>query len=209
MSIAKGLLGAASLSLLAVSIHVPAQAQTVADVEVSVQAETLGEVVSTDAEQLAFPVAQEESVELAQARRRTRGTNGGPNFLGIGADFGTADDVTFAVISKFSLNNQVALRPSVLIGDDLAVLVPVTYEFNQFATDVQGFQVRPYAGVGASYSDADDDSNLGMLISAGLDVPVSRRFTFNAQANYAGIFSNEENFGATVGIGYNFNGGGR
>ncbi|MEL6780088.1 MAG: outer membrane beta-barrel protein [Cyanobacteria bacterium J06597_16] len=197
MSLTKGLLGAVGVSLLALSLQLPSQAQMAPEGE-----------VSTEAEQLAYP-ANADAVELAQARRRTRRSAGGSNFIGIGADFGSADDVTFAAISKFSLNNQVALRPSVLVGDDIAVLVPVTYEFNQFSTDVRGFQIRPYAGVGASYSDSDDDSNIGLLLSAGLDIPVSRRFTVNTQANYAGIFSDDENFGVTVGIGYNFGNGGR
>jgi len=211
-SLPKSLLGALGLSLVAASLHLPANAQTAPISETQI-------AVSSEAEQLTTtPVSLEtaeglttktDSLELAQARRRTRNTARGSNFIGIGADFGTADDVTFAVISKYALNNQVALRPSVLVGDDFAVLVPVTYEFNQFSTNVQGFQIRPYAGLGASYTDANDESNLGLLATAGLDIPVSRRFTLNTQANYAGIFSDEENFGVTVGIGYNFSDGRR
>jgi opacity protein-like surface antigen len=157
------------------------------------------------ADQLAYP-APAESTEIAQARRRTRNTvsGRGPDFLGIGGDFGTADDVSFAVISKLSLSDQVAVRPSVLVGNDFAVLVPVTYEFSGYSANVEGFQLRPYAGVGASYIDSDSDSNVGLLLSAGVDVPLSRQFTVNAQANYAGIFNDDSNFGVTVGIGYNF-----
>lgn len=155
-----------------------------------------------------------EPVELAQARRRTRNSaaarRGGGNFVGIGADFGYADDVSFAVISKISLSQQVALRPSVLIGDNFSVLLPVTYEFSRFSTDVgSGFQIRPYAGVGASYVDGNDDNdsddeNFNVLLAAGADVPLSRRFTLNAQANL-GLF-NDTDFGVTVGVGYNFGG---
>ena len=149
----------------------------------------------------------EESVQLAQARRRTtRGIGSGSSFIGIGADFGTTDDISFAVISKFPFNSQLSVRPSALIGDGFAVLVPVTYEFNRFSTNVQGFQISPYAGIGASYVDSDDDENFGLLLSGGVDVPLSRRFTANAQANFAGVFSDESNFGVTVGVGYNFDG---
>jgi opacity protein-like surface antigen len=160
------------------------------------------------ADQLAYPIPAESS-EIAQARRRTRNTvtGRGPDFLGIGGDFGTADDASFAVISKLSLSDQVAIRPSVLIGNDFAVLAPVTYEFSGYSANVEGFQIRPYAGVGASYIDSDDsdsDSNIGLLLAAGVDVPLSRQFTVNAQANYAGIFNDDSNFGVTVGIGYNF-----
>lgn len=160
----------------------------------------------TEASTLASP-STEESAQLAQARRRTtRGVAGSSNYIGIGADFGTTDDISFAVISKYALSDQIAVRPSVLIGDGFAVLVPVTYQFNRFSTDIQGFQISPYAGVGASYVDGDDDSNLGLLLSGGVDVPLSQRFTANAQANFTGIFSDESNFGVTVGVGYNFGG---
>ena len=210
--LSRKLTGALGLSLFAACLHLPAQAQNAVEEETQLY-------VATDTEQLAtYPVsienepvvtqeaAQEtiqEPEKLAQARRRTRNAARGSNFIGIGADFGTADDFTFAAISKFALNDRVALRPSALIGDDFAVLVPVTYEFNQYAANVQGFQLRPYAGVGASYTDSDDDSNFGLLLSAGLDVPLSRRFTGNAQVNYSGVFSDDDNFGVTVGVGYN------
>lgn len=160
-----------------------------------------------EASTLAYPTP-EESTELAQARRRTNttGFGGASNFIGIGADFGTTDDISFAAISRFSLSDQVAIRPSVLIGDGFAVLVPVTYDFSRATTSAGGFQIRPYAGAGASYVDGNDDSNLGLLLSAGVDVPLSRQFTANAQANFAGIFSEDTNFGVTVGVGYNFSG---
>ena len=164
--------------------------------------------VNTEAAQLTSP-ASEESTDIAQARRRTRGVRApGSDFVGIGADFGTASNVSFAVISKLTLRDQIAVRPSVIVGNDFAVLVPVTYDFSRFNADVQGFQIRPYAGVGASYVD-NSGSSVGLLLTAGVDVPVARSFTANAQANYAGIFSDSSNFGVTVGVGYNFSGLGR
>ncbi len=162
---------------------------------------------NNEAAELAYPAA-EESADIAQARRRTRNAvrGTGSDFIGVGADFGTAGDVGFAVISKLSLRDQIAVRPSVTIGDGFAVLVPVTYDFSRYNTSVEGFQIRPYAGVGASYVDTDDSSGIGLLLTAGVDVPVARNFTANAQANYAGIFSDSDNFGVTVGVGYNFGG---
>ncbi|MEO1792387.1 MAG: hypothetical protein AAFR25_09215 [Cyanobacteria bacterium J06629_19] len=157
----------------------------------------------TEASELAYP-AIEEPEELAQVRRRrTRGgAASGANFIGIGADFGYADDVSFAAISKFSFTERWAVRPTVLLGDDFSVLVPVTYDFSRFNTEVGSFNIRPYAGVGASFSDSDDDdSDLNLLLSAGVDVPISQRFTLNGQVNW-GVLDDSQ-FGATVGIGYN------
>ena len=227
----KGLLGGLSLSLLLLGMQPSAYAQisghsTQNSTQSSAPSNTQSVTDTTfDATPLPAPLSEsaaeltnleaaegipaqtaaiEEPVELAQARRRTRNAVGrrGNDFIGVGADFGYADDVSFAVISKLSFNEKFAIRPSVLIGDDSSVLVPVTYEFNQFATEFNDFQVRPYAGVGASYSDSDDDEDLNLLLSAGADIPLSQRFTINAQANL-GVF-NDTDFGVTVGVGYNF-----
>lgn len=156
----------------------------------------------TEAAELAYP-AVEAPEELAQIRRRTRGgAASGANFIGIGADFGFADDVSFAAISKFSFSEKWAVRPTVLLGDDFSVLVPVTYDFSRFGSAVGGFPILPYAGAGASFSDSDDsDSDINLLLSAGIDVPVSDRFTVNAQVNWGVL--NDSQFGATVGVGYN------
>ena len=82
------------------------------------------------------------------------------------------------------------------------MLVPVTYEFSQFSTELSDFQVRPYAGVGAAYSDDDEDEDFNLLLAAGADIPISQRFTLNAQANLGVL--NDTDFGVTVGVGYNF-----
>ena len=191
-----------------------ALAESIAVQPVTSEAEALADATfvgtpEASAADLAYPMAEEEAIAQTR-RRRTRGeVAGSPAFIGIGGDLGTTDDLSFAVISKLAVSRQVAIRPSVLIGEDFAVLVPVTYEFSRFNTSAGRVQFLPYAGVGASYIDSDDSSELGLLLSGGVDIPISRRFTANAQANYAGIFSDSENLGVTLGVGYNFGGFGR
>lgn len=150
----------------------------------------------------------EAPVEIAQRRRREPATPAAASsdFIGIGANFGYVEDVSGVIISKFSIANNWAVRPSVSIGDDIAVLAPVTYEFNSSA-NVGGAQLSPYVGAGISWADEHnrdgnaDVSDVHILVSAGVDVPISRRFTLNAQANLGLL--NETEFGGTVGIGYN------
>ena len=159
------------------------------------------------AEAIAYPTAP--AIELAQRRRRNlTNNNSSQNFIGVAADFSYFDDVTFGVISKLSLNEQVSIRPSALIGDGyFAALVPVTYEFNQYTTNVSGFQVSPYAGAGVAYNSfdtlGDSESTIDLLLSAGADIPISNNFTLNGQLNYVGIFDDFDGFGITVGVGYN------
>lgn len=207
MSLKKGLVGGLGLSLLLASFQPAAKAQSVEDVTFEVTpvavgtAEELANLESAEFLPAQTP-ATEAPQEIAQARRRTRNLgNPSNNFVGIGADFGYADDVSFAVISKLAVNESVSVRPSVLIGDDFSILVPVTYDFPGFSTNVSNFSVRPYAGVGAAYSDGDDDDDFNLLLTAGADVPISRRFTLNAQANLGVL--NDTDFGVTVGVGYN------
>ncbi|NJM96540.1 MAG: hypothetical protein HC800_04445 [Phormidesmis sp. RL_2_1] len=157
---------------------------------------------SQAASESSYLAAEPSAVELAQGRRRTSGRAANSSFIGVGADFGYADDVSFAVISKIAIADQIALRPSVLIGDDFSVLVPVTYDFVRYSAEIGGFQLIPYAGVGASYADDDDGDDFNLLLSAGADIPLSRQFTFNAQANLGVL--NDTDFGVTVGVGYNF-----
>ena len=206
------------LSLFALGMQPVAKAQSVADVTFSVDPvqENAAEVESFGIESSAAEIGElqpaafssvegeAENVEIAQARRRTRNapSRQSNDFIGIGADFGYADDVSFAVISKLSINESVAVRPSALIGDDVSILVPVTYEFSQFSTDLNNFQVRPYAGLGAAYSDSDDGEDFNLLLAAGADVPLSAQFTLNAQANLGVL--NDTDFGVSVGVGYNF-----
>lgn len=206
MFLKKALLSSVGLSVLLLGLQPLAKAQSIAEAtfESAPAVETADSLTNLDA--ATFTTVETESTEfdVAQARRRTRNvqTRRATDFVGVGADFGYADDVSFAVISKLSLSDSIALRPSVLIGDDFSVLVPVTYEFDQFSDEISDFQVRPYAGIGASYSDSDNDEDINLLLSAGADIPLSQRFTLNAQANL-GVF-NDTDFGVTVGVGYNF-----
>lgn len=192
MLLEKGFLSALSLALLAMGLHLPARAQT-----------------SQQENESNYLVAEEVG-ELSQNRRRRNSANGevgrGSDFVGIGANVGYVNDVSGVVISKITIQDRLSLRPSLSIGEDFAVLVPLTYEFRETATEFEGFQVRPYAGVGASWANennnrGDDTSDLHLLLSAGVDMPLSQRFTLNAQANL-GVFNDTE-FGATVGVGYN------
>lgn len=178
-------------------IELDGAATTLPNEDLQITADTSAQPL-TDAASLDFDAAAEPA-ELAQARRRTRGRVGSTNFVGIGGDLGYADDLSFAVISKFGLTNKISIRPSALIGDEFSILVPVTYDFRQASGD--GFQIVPYAGIGGAYNSGDDDE-FQFIVSGGADFPLSRTITLNAQANLS-VFDDSD-FGVTVGVGYNF-----
>lgn len=140
-----------------------------------------------------------------------RRTRGGSSYLGIGGNIGISGDSAlgdgnFAVISKIGLSNALSVRPSVLIGDDATFLLPVTYDFSfQQVADPfsEPLPIAPYIGAGAAIK-TGDDTEVGFLISGGVDVPISSRFTATAAVN-AGFFDDVQ-VGLLLGVGYNFRG---
>ncbi|OYQ65922.1 hypothetical protein B9G53_05830 [Pseudanabaena sp. SR411] len=135
-----------------------------------------------------------------------RSTRSGPSYLGVGANFGLTGGsdlggTSFAIISKLGLTEVISVRPSVLILRDFAtILLPVTYDLapQQSFGDLQ---FSPYIGGGVAIN-TGSNSSVGPMITAGLDVPLSSRFTINVAANLA--FLRTTDLGILVGIGYNF-----
>lgn len=140
-----------------------------------------------------------------------RATRGVSSYLGAAANFGLSGDSALgdgtkvAVFSKIGLLNYLSVRPAVMIGDDPAVIIPVTYDFNVRTTETLGrtFSVVPYAGAGIGIK-TGEDSSVGFLLSAGIDVPLGNRFTGTAAVN--ALFGDDTDIGLLVGVGYNFTG---
>jgi hypothetical protein len=129
-----------------------------------------------------------------------RATRGGPSYLGVGGSFGSRAD--FAIFSKIGLNNSFSLRPSVLLLNNFAtVLIPFTYDFAPQSFLTPDLILAPYLGGGIGFR-TGTDSTIGGLITAGVDIPISRTFTVNVAANLT--FFNQTDLGILLGIAYNF-----
>lgn len=126
-----------------------------------------------------------------------------PAYLGVGGNIGIGDDSPisdfgFAVISKISLGPRFALRPGAIIAEKgISFPVPITYNFN--VIEFGGFNMQPYVGAGV---DIPTDGGVGLLLDAGIDVPISRDFTVNATTNWR--LTDGFGFGLVVGVAYNF-----
>ena len=187
----------------------------------AVQAETTK--IFNSASELTEEFKQNESEEtsavLAQTRqqRQRRGSikPTAPSYLGIGGSLGLVENAfgdfgAFAVTSKLRLfsiidsqkgGTDASLRPSVIIGKDVAFAVPFTLDLRlpPFKnTDTTA--VVPYFGPGF-VATTGDNSEFKFLMAAGLDVPVGR-FTTNAQLNIG--FLEKTAVGLTLSVGYNF-----
>ena len=138
-----------------------------------------------------------------------RSTQSGSSYVGIGGNIGigTGDTAlgrgSFAVISKIGLTRNFSVRPSVLFGDSTTILVPVTYDFSfgEGPTSNLGFSAAPYLGAGVAIS-TGNNSNVGFLLTGGIDVPLSSQFTATAAVNAS--LSGNTAVGILVGVGYNF-----
>ncbi|WP_333378019.1 hypothetical protein [Microcoleus sp. N9_B4] len=188
--------------------------------EVQTAKEVLSNPVSTSASALTNqpkvaekPATVSEPTEkVAQGTqiRPGRATRSGPSYIGIGGNLGFGGDSalgdgSFAIISKIGLTNNFSVRPTVLFRDNLAFLVPVTYDFvSQETVEVSDdfvITAAPYAGAGVLIS-TGDDGTFGFLLSGGVDVPLSRNFTATAGLNIG--FVDGAEVGLLVGVGYTF-----
>ncbi len=135
-------------------------------------------------------------------------TFGGDSYIGIAGNLGLGGDSalgdsSFMVISKIGLTTRIAVRPSVAIESDPVILVPVTFDFSIRPVDAftERLPIAPYLGGGVAIS-TGDDSDIGPLVTAGVDVPITSRFTATAAVNAA--FLEDVDVGVMLGIGYNF-----
>jgi hypothetical protein len=140
-----------------------------------------------------------------------RTTRGGSSYIGIGGNIGLAGtsalgDGNFMVISKIGLTNAISVRPAAVIGDNTTILIPVTYDlsFKQLSDPFAApLPIAPYLGAGAAIN-TGDGSEVAFLVTGGVDVPITSRFTATAALNAA--FFSDTDIGLSIGVGYNFGG---
>jgi hypothetical protein len=141
--------------------------------------------------------------EISQTTTQTRYRF---SYIGIGANIGITGDpaigeTSFAITSKFAFNPFISIRPGIFIEDEVSFLIPVTYEFP--ITRV-GEGIVPFVGGGIEFS-TGDDSDVGLLLTTGIDVPINEELTFNTTANIS-PFGDNFDFGLLFAIAYTFDG---
>ncbi|QSJ21126.1 hypothetical protein JYQ62_36050 [Nostoc sp. UHCC 0702] len=140
-----------------------------------------------------------------------RPTRGGNSYIGVAGNIGldggqsSLGDGNFAAVSKIGLTNTFSFRLSAVFGDNTTILLPLSYDFSFQQADPfsEPLAIAPYIGAGAAIS-TGDDSQVGFLLSGGIDVPLTSQFTATAAVNAA--FFDETDLGLLIGVGYNFRG---
>lgn len=128
-----------------------------------------------------------------------------PSYLGAGVNFGAGGDsglgkISGAVYSKIALGSTFSFRPAVLFASDVSFLFPLTYDFDVIRLS-DYIRLAPYAGAGLTFS-TGDNNNVSLLLSGGVDLPLSDQFAATVGVNIAPIdgFS----IGFLLGVAYTF-----
>lgn len=186
------ILGIATITAIASVNSVQAQTSTATDIS-DAQANEVAQILT-------------QPTPSVQAGRATRG---GSSYVGVAGNVGLSGGETalgignFTVISKIGFTETLSARPTVVIGDDTTVLVPITYDFNLRQRDAVAGSVTaaPYVGGGVAIA-TGSNSDVGPLLTAGVDVPVANQVTATG-AVHAGFFD-RTSIGIVIGAGYNF-----
>jgi hypothetical protein len=134
------------------------------------------------------------------------------SYVGVGGNFGVLGDTALGntslnIYSKIGLTRYLSFRPAAVIDFNNAVtfLLPITVDLRARSTgEFQEVGIRsfaPYIGGGVA---VNTNGEFGPLLSGGVDIPISRRFTATAGINVG--FLDPIDVGVFVGIGYNFSG---
>ena len=153
----------------------------------------------------------------------TRPIQEGGSYIGVGGNIGISGgssplaDGNFGIVSKLSLFNSFSIRPGAVLGRETTLIFPITYDFAypQIKQVLNGstLPIAPYAGIGVAIKDSRDINvrvqsdkypRIALLLSGGVDVPLSDRFTATASIN-AGFFRSVD-IGLLFGVGYRFSG---
>ena len=183
------------------------------------------ETLTSSADSLTLQPTQDTEIVLNESQTLAqtdldirRGTDGVPNYLGIGINIGLTEedddanndggqtalgDAGFVINSKIGLSRNLSLRPGVIIGDDALFMVPLTYDFLIPRVDpFEPVRFAPFLGGGVALS-TDSDDNIGFLLTGGVDVPLSRSFVANGSINI-GFIEDQTDVGIILGVGYTF-----
>lgn len=159
---------------------------------------------SPDSENIPDGTLAQSDIELGRLAKSNY------SFIGVGVNIGfdsdgfSIGDTGFAIDSKIALGSNFSIRPSAIIAQESAFLLPVTYDFR--FQDKETFEyepITPYLGVGG-YATTDELNEFGFLITGGLDYKLSDSFIANTHLN-VGIGDSTE-VGLVFGVGYIFSG---
>lgn len=170
------------------------------------QTETPTEPV-TDPEQPLQAPTLPPAIETPAEKPKTRPLR---RHIGVGGNIGVSDgdtglsDSGFAIMTKTDLNDRFSIRGTNVFGstrNDNAMALTANFPIRSKSGDVQAI---PFLGGGVLISSKSflEEVKVGGLVTGGIDIPLSRRFTLTTAVN-AG-FSDTTNVGVRLGVMFGF-----
>lgn len=123
------------------------------------------------------------------------------NYVGIGGG-----DEGFAINGKVSLSEHLSVRPAVSTDfdfdgdDDVAYVLPITYDFN--SVDPSG-RLYPFLGAGIN-GEIGDDSTIEAAVTGGADYRVTEKWLVNGSVVWSPFQDGSDDVDFIAGIGYSF-----
>lgn len=123
------------------------------------------------------------------------------NYFGVGGG-----DEGFAVNGKLSLSDNLSVRPAVSTdfdfddGEDVAYVLPITYDFN--AVDPDG-RLYPFLGAGIN-GELGDDSTIEAAVTGGADYRFNDKWLVNGSVVWSPFQDGDDDVDFVAGIGYSF-----
>lgn len=135
-----------------------------------------------------------------------RETRSGRSYIGIGGNIGLTGssgvgDNAFTAFAKIGLTRVLSVRPQLVLADDTDIIIPITYDFPIQAEPFERLNFAPYVGAGVVIT-TYRDSNVGLVLTGGIDVPITGQFT--ATGSVTAAFVDTTSLGLTLGVAYNF-----
>ena len=123
------------------------------------------------------------------------------NYVGIGGG-----DEGFVVNGKFSLSENLSVRPAISTdfdfndGEDVTYVLPITYDFNSI--DPQG-RLHPFLGAGIN-GELGDDSTIEAAVTGGADYRFNEQWLVNGSVIWSPFQDGSDDVDFIAGIGYSF-----
>jgi hypothetical protein len=147
--------------------------------------------------------SDDTSAEQPQPRRLRQHVGAGGNIGVSGEDTGLSEG-GLAIMTRNDLNDVLSIRGTTVFGNtrtDNAIALTVNFPIRSTSGEVQ---LIPYAGGGLLISSKSlfNDVIVRGLVTGGIDVPLSRRFTITTAVNVG--FTDTTNVGVRLGVMYGF-----
>ena len=154
-----------------------------------------------------IPLLAQTDIELGRLTRSSF------SYIGIGGNIGLTGETgvgegAFVVNAKIAFSRNISLRPAAHFSDNTVFLASLTYDFYIPGRDpFEPVRFFPFVGGGIVLNTDDnsansDNSDVGFLLTGGVDYPLSKEFTANATLNIG--FLDETEVGIVLGVGYTF-----